>query len=63
MDLDLLLGAVPGDNGLQGEGFFQTGNDVASVVLLDEAHDCIEQQQATDHTKVDPVFQTGRQQS
>lgn len=63
LDLDLHFDAVPGDDGLEGQGFFETGHDVASVVLLDEANNCIEQQQAADHTKVNPVLKTGGEDS
>lgn len=61
--LDFLQFTIAQDGGFQSQGLFQFFDDGAGLEFLDESDGGIEEQQSTDDAKVDPVLETGGQDS
>ena len=64
MGLDFLERAITNNNALEGKGLLQLINNGAGLVLLDEADDCVEEQQGANNTEVNPVLEaSGKKRS
>lgn len=61
--LNLLEGAVTEDNSLESESFLQFVDDGTGLVFLDETNTGVEQQESANDTEIDPVLETGSQNS
>jgi hypothetical protein len=55
---NFLESAVTEDDGLESESLLELLNDGASLVFLDETDGSVQQKQAANDTKVDPIFKT-----
>jgi hypothetical protein len=61
--LDLLEGTVTEDDSLEGQSLLELLDDGTGLELLDETNTGVEQQQGADDTEVDPILETGGQDS
>lgn len=55
--------SIANDSGLECKILFETGDNVAGMVLLSKPHDGVEEKECTDDTEVDPVLQASGQES
>ena len=61
--LNLLEGTVTEDDSLESEGLLQFFDDGTGLEFLDETDSGVEQEQGADDTEIDPVLETGSQNS
>lgn len=61
--LDLLESTITKNNGLQREGLLQFVDNGTSLEFLDETDGSVEQEQTADDTEIDPVLETGSENS
>lgn len=61
--LNLLEGAVTEDDSLESESLLQFLDNGTSLEFLDETNGGVEQEQSADDTEIDPILETGSQDS
>jgi hypothetical protein len=57
--LNLVETAVAQNSRLESKGFLQFIDNGSSLEFLDESDGCVQQEEGADHTKIDPVLETG----
>lgn len=61
--LNLLEGTVTENNGLESQGLLEFFDNGTGLEFLDETDTGVEQEQSADDTEIDPVLETGSQNS
>ena len=61
--LDFLQSAIAQHGGLEGERLFQLVDNGTGLEFLDETDSRVEQQKRANDTKIDPILQTGGENS
>lgn len=61
--LNLLEGTVTENDSLEGKSLFQFVDDGTGLELLDETNAGVEEQKRANDTEIDPVFETGSENS
>lgn len=61
--LNLLEGAITEDDSLESKSLLQFVDDRSGLVFLDETDTSVKQQQSANDTEIDPVLETGGQDS